>query len=412
MSSLLDVKKAQQRLLSAFVAKNKEKVALADASGRVLADRIRADKDLPPFSNSSMDGFAVRSEDVKMANDDHPVQLAVIADVPAGSVVDSALGSGQAVRIMTGAPIPLGADAVVPVEATDFLERQPGTPAPDKVHIYKAIQSGGNVRLKGEDVRVGDTVIEPGRRLRPQDVGLLAMLGVAQVPVYCIPQVAILSAGDELLPITGELVPGKIYDSNAFTLISLVEKYGGKPLNLGIVPDQFEAIRTQMDKAVKVGGDFIISSDGVRVGAFDFVRAVVEEYGNLEFWRINMRPGKPLAFGSYKNTPFIGLPGNPVSAFVGFEVFARPAIMKVSGLLTSEHRKQRVMIGESIESDGRESYLRCIVTYQDGYWQARLTGHQGSGNLRSLVQANALLLVPSGVKFLPIGSELEAWILE
>ena len=158
--------------------------------------------------------------------------------------------------------------------------------------------------------------------------------------------------------------------------------------------------------------DLILSSAGVSVGAFDFIRAVVEKYGNLSFWRVNMRPGKPIAFGVYKDTPFIGLPGNPVSAFVGFEVFVRPAIMKMSGSIISDHRKQMVSLQESVESDGRESYLRAVITYKDGLWQARLTGHQGSGNMLSLVQANALLLVPSGVKFLPIGSEVEAWILE
>jgi molybdopterin molybdotransferase len=313
---------------------------------------------------------------------------------------------------MTGAQMPAGADAVVPVEATDFSEREPGIPAPAKVQIYKSVHGGDYVRLKGEDVRIGETMIEAGRILRPQDIGLLAMLGIAQVPVYRIPRVAILSAGDELLPVSEELNPGKIYDSNSYTLISLVEKYGGQPLNLGIVPDNFEAVHTQLERAVAEGVDLILSSAGVSVGAFDFVRAVVEQFGNLVFWRVNMRPGKPIAFGYYRDIPFIGLPGNPVSAFVGFEVFVRPAIKKMNGEKSSAHRKQKVSLQEAVESDGRESYLRGVISYQNGRWLAHLAGHQSSGNLRSLVQANALLLVPSGVKFLPIGTEVEAWIIE
>jgi molybdopterin molybdotransferase len=412
MSTLLDVKKAQQRLLSVFKPKNVDVIAIADASGRVLSDSIKSDKDLPPFSNSSMDGFAVRSSDVKTASNDHPITLEVVTDVPAGRVANVTINPGQAARIMTGAPIPAGADAVVPVEATNFDEREPGIPAPEMVQIFTPVQGGDYVRPKGEDVRNGETLIERGRIMRPQEIGLLAMLGIGEISVYGVPKVAILSAGDELLPVSEELIPGKIYDSNSYTLISMVEKYGGKPLNLGIVPDNFDAVHTQLENAIADGVDLILSSAGVSVGAFDFVRAVVEQYGNLAFWRVNMRPGKPIAFGHYKDTPFIGLPGNPVSAFVGFEVFVRPAIMKMNGVRAVEHRKQIVSLQEAINSDGRESYLRGVISYQDGNWRARLTGHQGSGNLRSLVQANALLLVPSGVKFLPIGSEVEAWIID
>lgn len=412
MSRLLEVELARQRLISAFSPTSAEVVPISNATGRVLADSVKASKDLPPFSNSSMDGFAVQSEDTKLADDDNPVSLQVVADIPAGRQTTIDLGQGQAARIMTGAPLPNGADAVVPVEATDFHERRPGNPVPEFVRVFKPVQRGDYIRRRGEDVRTGDTIIQQGSKLRSQDIGLFAMLGFAEVPVQRMPKVAILSAGDELLPVTEELLPGKIYDSNSYTLISLISKYGGQAENLGIVEDNSEAVKKTLDQAVAKEVDLILSSAGVSVGAFDYVRTVVEEYGKLSFWRVNMRPGKPIVFGQYKNIPFIGLPGNPVSAFVGFEVFVRPAILKMSGLKTSSRNKQIVRLQEPVESDGRESYLRAVISYQDRIWQARLTGHQGSGNLRSLVQANALLLIPSGVKSLPIGSEVEAWILD
>lgn len=412
MSALLSVAEAQARLLAAFSPLESETVHLSRAVGRVLAEVVRSKLDQPPFTNSSMDGFAVRAEDVALASAERGVRLQVVADIPAGRVVDLTLAPGQAIRIMTGAALPMGADAVVPVEDTDFKERQPGSPAPEWVTVYKPVRSGENVRPKGQDVRAGEIVMQAGHRLRPQDIGFLAMLGIAEVSVYRRPQVAVFATGDELIPVEQPLLPGKIYDSNTYTLISEIERHGGQPLNLGIVPDDLEAIGACLDRAINHGADLILSSAGVSVGAFDFVRHSVERKGHLEFWRVNMRPGKPLAFGYYQGIPFIGLPGNPVSAFVGFEVFVRPAIMKMSGLKVVEPPVQKVRILEQVESDGRQSFLRAIVANQDGQWVARLTGHQGSGNLRSLVQANALLLIPSGVKSLPIGAEVDAWLLD
>jgi molybdopterin molybdotransferase len=222
----------------------------------------------------------------------------------------------------------------------------------------------------------------------------------------------VFSTGDELLPVGLPLGPGKIYDSNTHTLVSLVEQYGGQPANLGIVRDREEAVRESLERAARERVDLIVSSAGVSVGAFDFVRTVVESEGRLNFWKVNMRPGKPLVFGDYRGIPFFGLPGNPVSAFVGFEVFVRPALMKMSGLVDWSRPAQPVELEEAVESDGRESYLRGVVALRDGRWLAHLTGHQGSGNLRSLVQANALLLIPSGVKSLPAGARVNAWLLD
>jgi molybdopterin molybdotransferase len=411
MSALLSVFEAQQRLLSVFRPLEVESVPLTQAVGRVLAGIVQAAQDSPSFDNSSMDGFAVRVADVSASSQAQAAVLDVIADIPAGRYENIFVGPLQAARIMTGAPLPAGAEAVVPVEDTDFNDRQAGVAAPKSVRIFRPVRAGENVRPRGQDVSAGEIVMQAGIRLRPQDIGFLAMLGVAQVSVHRSPRVAVFSTGDELVPLGQDLTPGKIHDSNSYTLTALIDQCGGKPHNLGIVPDSLEAVKSCLDRAVSEEVDLIVSSAGVSVGAFDFVRHVVEQAGRLEFWRVNMRPGKPLAFGSYQGIPFIGLPGNPVSAYIGFEVFVRLAISKMSGSNSLVRHVQRLKLLENIESDGRESYLRAIAAHQDGEWTARLTGHQGSGNLRSLVQANALLLVPSGVKSLPIGSEVDAWIL-
>jgi len=412
MSALLSVSEAKQKLLLIFKSLDSETVPISRAVGRVLSESIQALFDIPPFDNSSMDGFAVRAADVGAASSDREVELVVVADIPAGRTTHAKVDAGQTARIMTGAVLPPGADAVVPVEETDFNARQPGISAPKQVRILRSVQPGENVRPKGQDVHAGETVMQAANRLRPQDIGFLAMLGKAQVPVHRLPNVAVFATGDELLPVGADLGPGKIYDSNTYTLISQIEKYGARAVNLGIVADNIDAVRACLDHAKSQNVDLIVSSAGVSVGAFDFVRHVVEQGGRLDFWRVNMRPGKPLAFGEYQGIPFIGLPGNPVSAFVGFEVFVRPAIQKMSGVVQGERPLQKVKLLDEIESDGRESYLRAVVTHQDDVWVARLTGHQGSGNLRSLVQANALLLVPSGVKSLPVGAEIDAWILD
>lgn len=412
MERLLEVAEARSKLLEAFSPVDSMRVKLVEAVGRVLAETITARVDLPPFNNSSMDGFAVRAADLEQATAGRPIELAVTGDIPAGQEARMPVGPGQAARIMTGAPLPHGADSVIPVEDTDFNERDPGLKAPERVYVYRPVKAGENVRPAGQDVRAGETVLTPNVRLKAQDIGFLAMLGVSELEVYRRPRAAVLSTGDELLPVGQPLEPGKIYDSNAFTLAALIERNGGDSLRLGVAVDEPKAVEALLDRAVAESVDMIISTAGVSVGAFDFVRSVVEKRGRLGFWRVNMRPGKPLAFGHYRDVPFFGLPGNPVSAFVGFEVFVRPALLKMAGLNRTGRPTNKVELLEPVESDGRESYLRAVAAFHEGRWAARLTGHQGSGNMRSLVQANALLIVPSGVKSLPIGTEVEAWFFD
>ena len=409
--SLLSVEQARERILSKLDPVGTETIPLTASVNRVLGGDIVAAEELPLFDNSSMDGFAIRAADTSNAAPASRVTLRVVADIPAGSTPTISLAPGQAARIMTGAHMPNGADAVIPVEDTDFNDRSPGTPPPQTISIKKVVNPGENVRPRGMDVRAGDAVLRKGNTLKAQDVGLLAMLGHPQVEVHKRPLVALLSSGDELLEAGAPLESGKIRDSNSYMLASLVESTGAEVLRLGIAKDTRESVQGLIEQAVILNADMILSSAGVSVGAFDYVKDVVETNGSLNFWRVNMRPGKPLAFGEYKGIPFIGLPGNPVSAFVGFEVFVRDAIRRLGGISDSSRSKVRVRSEEEIQSDGRESYLRAILYEENGQFVAKLTGHQGSGNLLSLVQANALLIIPAGVKCVPAGQEVDAWLL-
>jgi molybdopterin molybdotransferase len=407
---MLSVAEARERILSHFQATAEEILQLIECANRVLAVDVIAAHDLPLFDNSSMDGFAIRAVDSSTAASSS-VTLSVVADIPAGSAPTVALTQGQAARIMTGAQLPAGADAVIPVEDTDFNDRSADTSVPKTVSFKREVKIGENVRPRGMDLHAGDIVLQKGRKLKPQDLGLLAMLGVAHIQVHKKPRVALLSSGDELLEVDEPLTAGKIHDSNSYALAALIENSGAKILRLGAAKDTRKSVEGLLQKAVDAHVDLIVSSAGVSVGAFDFVKEVIEANGKLDFWRVNMRPGKPLAFGEYRGTPFFGLPGNPVSAFVGFEIFVRPVLERLSGQLDGIRLTVKVRCEEEIESDGRESYLRAKIRNENGATIATLTGHQGSGNLLSLVQADALLIIPAGVKCVPVGREVDAILI-
>jgi molybdopterin molybdotransferase len=254
--------------------------------------------------------------------------------------------------------------------------------------------------------------LKAGRQLKPQDLGMLASLGYACVQVYRRPRLALLSSGDELASPSEPLAPGKIRDTNSYTLGALAEQNGAEVIRLGIVKDDPQQIRERLEIAIDRSADLIVTSAGVSVGAFDYVRDVIEQNGNLVFWRVNMRPGKPLAFGSFRGIPLIGLPGNPVSAFVGFYVFVIPVLRRLSGQPDIQRPRIKVVLDQPVESDGRESYLRAILHEKCGKITATLAGHQGSGNLYSIIKANALLIIPEGAKSLPVGTEVDAWLLD
>ncbi len=407
-TTLLSVDEARQEILKAFSPVETATIQIYQALQRVLAEEISAPFDFPRFDNSSVDGFALH---INQKSGDSDLRFPIVGDIPAGSAEKLRLKPGQAARIMTGAALPAGADRVVPVEDTDFPYRDPSALLPEFVTLLRMPAKGANVRPRGQDVTSGTPILQPKRRLSPQDIGLLAMMGKLHVLVHRQPRVAIFSSGDELVPLGRRLPKDRIYDSNSPMLQALVEECGCLPLNLGIARDQPEDIRTLFERAVKEKADLILTTAGVSVGVFDYVRKILEKEGQLKIWRVNMRPGKPLTFGYYHSAPVISLPGNPVSAFVGFQVFVRPVLTKLMGMESDRRPIVRARLDTSIQSDGRETYLRGIVRKQADGYSASLCGHQGSGNLYSLVQANALLILPSGVQSLPAGAEVDAWIL-
>ena len=413
MSDLLPVRNAQEKILATIRTSPPELCVPDEAYGRVLAETILSPLDLPPFTNSSMDGFAVQSEDIGSASPTSPVRLPVVMDIPAGVFPGRSLNAGEAARILTGAPLPQGADTVVPVEDTDQANSQKVTNLPKFVNIFKAIKSGTNIRPAGEDLRKGQQVLDRGRVLQPQDIGLLISLGIRQVKVMRRPRVALFSSGDELLTPDEPQAAGKIYDTNRYVLAGLLRNAGAEVIQVPIARDSRQSVIDTLDRARDANPDLILSSAGVSVGVFDFVQQVIKEFGDLTFWKVNMRPGKPIAFGNYKGIPFLGLPGNPVSAYVGCIVFALPIIRKLQGLPPFEQELVKAVLTEPVESaDGRQSYYRGILRRENGITKASLTGHQGSGNLFSLVQANALLIVPEGVKIFHAGDEISAWVLD
>lgn len=402
---MFSVDEALAHILPAFRQLPPESIALSEALGRTLAADVKAAFSIPPFPNSSMDGYALRAEDTASATPDQPVRLAVIGDIPAGQAPRMTVGSGQAVRIMTGAAMPAGADAVIPLEMTSTPPTSAPMPLPLEVDVQKALRAGDYVRVVGEDMAEGATVLRAGRKLRPADLGALAALGIGRVSVIRRPVVAIFSTGDELTAPGEALQPGKIYDTNSYTISAMVTEAGGKPVVLGILPDKAEAVEAAFKTATQLPADLVLTTAGVSVGAFDVVKTAVTTQGTLNFWKVNMRPGKPLAFGQIEGRPFFGLPGNPVSSLVSFEVFIRPALLKMQGR-PWDVPLWPARVGEDMSSDGRESYIRVVLQREEGALAAYSTGTQSSGALSSLVRADALLIIPAGVKSVRAGEML------
>ncbi|GAB4518767.1 MAG: molybdopterin molybdotransferase MoeA [Anaerolineae bacterium] len=409
MSDLLNVDEALERILATIQPLAAEQVALRAALGRVLAEDVHAPLSLPPFPNSSMDGYAVKAGDTADATTRQPALIRVAMDIRAGDAPTQTLEAGQAARIMTGAPLPAGADAVVPVEDTDGTWDIDG-PLPESVRIFARVVPGTNVRPVGEDIQQGQFVLGAGARLRPQDMGVLAALGQAQVRVARRPRVALLTSGDELVSVEEDLAPGKIRDANSYTLAGLVEENGGEALVLPIARDTLAEVRNLFLSALALQPDMIVSSAGVSVGAADLVRTVLAELGEIGFWRINLRPGKPLAFGRLQGVPFFGLPGNPVSAMITFDVLVRPALLRQQG---TEKEWPMVLAAteEPMMSDGRRSYVRVKLRSVDGAWLASSTGTQSSGALMSMVVADGLMIIPEEMTRVPAGTVLPVRLL-
>ncbi|MEO8226901.1 MAG: gephyrin-like molybdotransferase Glp [Gemmatimonadota bacterium] len=378
------------------------RVPLDDALGSVLAEDVVSPIDLPAHTNSAMDGYAARAADVRGASETAPVRLRVVEVIPAGAFPVRAIAAGECSRIFTGAPLPAGADTVVRQEDTDF--------GAELVTIVRDRDAGVNFRLAGEDVRRGTTVLAAGTELGAAHLGVLASLAVSHPVVYRRPRVAIVGSGDEIVDIdqADEILAGrKTASSNTHTLLALVRQAGGEPLNLGIARDTPESLRSHFMRAA--GVDLIVSTAGISVGEHDHVRTVLDDLGvTHRFWKLRMRPGAPVGFGLLGDVPWIGLPGNPVSTMVTFELFVRPAIRAMCGHAQPFRRAVPVRLAQPIVVGPRlQHFLRGTVT--DG--QARLAGPQGSGILTSMVRANALLIVPEGQFESPAGAELQAIIL-
>lgn len=398
---MLSVEEAAEKFLSHFAPLEVETVPILEALGRVLAETVTAPMDVPPLSNTAMDGYAVRSEDVASARPEAPVRLQIAADLAAGYVLEQPVQPGTAVRIMTGAPIPPGADAVIPFEDVQVQNGQ--------VIVSRPISPGKNVRQAGEDVRKGQVVLEPGAVLKPAAIGMLAALGHATVRVHRRPRVAILSTGDEVIDIDALWQPGKIRDANSYSNAAQVLKYGGIPIRLGIARDTVEELTAKIRAGLEQKVDLFLTSGGVSVGDFDVVKKVLAAEGEIAFWRVRMKPGKPLAFGLIQGVPILGLPGNPVSAMVSFEMFARPAILRMLGYRDLARPTVEAVLLDSIpRKDNRRHYVRVTLSRGgDGDLYARLTGDQGSGILLSMVKADGLAIIPEDVDHLDAGSKVK-----
>jgi len=392
---VLSVEEALEQILATVRVLEPERVPILEALGRVLAEEVAADRDIPPLPNSAMDGYAVRAADVAHI----PARLRVIAEAPAGRLCPAEVAPGTAVRIMTGAPIPAGADTVIPFEHTRTDD--------EWVEVLREVRPGANVREAGEDVRAGQVVLNPGRVLRPQEIGMLAALGRTEVAVVRRPRVAILATGDEVVPPWETPGPGQIRDANSYTVAAQVRRYGGIPLILGIVRDEEALVRERIRRALAERADLIVTSGGVSIGDFDLVKGVLATEGEMRFWSLNMKPGRPLAFGIVGGVPLVGLPGNPVAAMIATELFVRPAVLKMQGFTDWPWPELRARLTDPItRKDGRRHYLRVRLRETDGGWEATLTGDQGSGILYSLVQADGLAVIPEDVNHLPAGAEV------
>jgi molybdopterin molybdotransferase len=401
---MITVEEAVDKVLSSIQPLGSEKVSILEALGRVLAEDIYAHRDIPPFNNSGMDGYAVRSEDIRNASPSHPVQLEVIEDLPAGFIPKKRVGEGKAIRIMTGAPIPEGADTVVPVEDTKREDRFALT--------FRAILRGEHIRKAGEDVKRGECVISAGDLIHPPEIGMLASLGRSFVAVYQRATVAILCTGEELVDVDGDLDGIKIVSSNSYSLAAQVKDCGAIPIQLGIARDRKEEIKEKLLQGLRA--DVLISSAGVSVGDYDYVRGVLGELGvEIVFWKVAMKPGMPVVFGTIQGKPVFGLPGNPVSSMVSFEQFVRPALLKMMG-----HRQLfRPVIDAVLKEDiqktpGRRHFMRAFVSFEKDHYFVTSTGAQGSGILKSMVKANGLIVIPEECEMVRAGETVKVQLLD
>jgi molybdopterin molybdotransferase len=407
---MLTVEEARISVLERIVRLESERVPVLESLGCVLAADVVSDVDVAPFDNSAMDGYAVRAADTAGATGDAPVILRVADHIAAGSMPQVAVGVGEASRIMTGAPTPEGADSIVMVEDTEGLEA--GGSTGGTVAIKRPATFGDHIRHAGEDVRAGETVLHAGEVVNAASIGLMATLGTTMPQVYRRPRVAIISTGDELVGIEQTPGPGHIRNSNSFSLAAQVIAAGGVPCVLGIARDNEVDTRALLGRAPEF--DLMVTTGGVSMGDFDVVKTVLQQIGKLDFWKVAMRPGAPQTYGTIGGTPFFGLPGNPTSTMVGFELFVRPAIRKMRGFTTLDRpRVQAVLAEDARKKSDRRYFMRGILTRIEAsgpgapVYEARLSGRQSSALLTSMHRANCLISLPAGLSSVSAGSVVE-----
>jgi molybdopterin molybdotransferase len=400
---MISVEEAIRRILEQIPILGKERLHILQSMGRVLGEDIFAARNIPPWDNSAMDGYALRWQDIREASPKKGIELKVLADLPAGRIFRGEVGPGEAIRIMTGAPLPRGADTVVQVEDTEK--------SGDAVRILACPGKGENIRLAGEDLQAGERVLEEGTVLRPAHIGLLASMQRSIVSVYQVPRVAVLSTGDELLEIDEPWQEGKIINSNSYSLASQVLECGALPLQLGIAQDKPEALSAKIQQGLVA--DILVTSGGVSVGDYDLVKGMLKELGKINFWKVAMRPGQPLAFGMVFGKPLFGLPGNPVSSMVSFENFVRPSILKMAGHRTLFRPVLKALLRENIKKRaGLIHFIRCRLIHEEGKIYAWTTGEQGSGILSSMVKAQGLIVLPQDKTLVCAGEEVKVILLD
>ena len=419
---MISVEQALEKILSYIATLEEERVPILDSLGQVLAEDVKSGINVPPLDNTAMDGYAVQSGDTLGASRESPRLLRVIDTVIAGSMPEHEVTPGTAIRIMTGAPVPKGADSVVKFEDTDEEQRRKasaGQPVAE-IGILCQAKPGLNIRRAGEDISQGAITLKKGTVIRPSEVGVLASLGQSEVRVIRRPAVAILATGNELVEINQPRPTGKIYDSNTYSVAASVRRYGGIPQILGIAQDREDSLVAGLRRGLDA--DMLITIGGVSKGDYDMVKDVLAREGQINFWAVRIKPGKPLAFGTIKGTdkngvtrsiPHLGLPGNPVSAMVTFEIFARPAILKMLGKKNLSKPTVAAVLEDSIvNTDGRRIHDRVIVEKRNGQYFARLTGKQGSGILSSMSRANGLAIVPEDRAEVKAGEVVQVIMLD
>ncbi len=415
-AEMLDVEEALERILTFFKPLSAEDVPLLEALGQVLAEPLVAPINIPPLDNSAMDGYAVRAADVAGADGGSPVGLRVIGHIPAGTVSDQTVEPGTALRIMTGAPVPEGADTVIAFEDTDEVERRDSGASMDAVYVRLAAEIGENIRPAAEDVLIGDTVLEAGTVLRASELGVAASLSLRSLPVIRRPVVAVLATGDELLEPGEAHEPAKIYNSNNYSVAASVSALGGIPRVIGVARDTESSVEEALARAMD--SDMVITTAGVSKGDYDFVKDVLAKRGEIALWSVRMRPAKPLAFGALdapdgRRVPHLGLPGNPVSALVAFEQFARPAMRKMMGKDMAPRPTVQAILDDPVTNfDGRRVYARVVVYRENGVYRARTTGNQSSGVLTSMARANGLAICPDDKARLSAGETATVQMLD